>query len=99
MLYFCSRRSFGTHLTNADLAGLGLRWPLTAARYWAGGLRELARRELRAVANFGGHDTWSSLNGGAGTKFKVILQHRSPDWRHVACPGTGAESVPRRQRS
>jgi ubiquinone biosynthesis protein len=40
MLYLYSRRSFGTHLTNGDLARLGLRWPLTAARYWARGLRE-----------------------------------------------------------
>lgn len=44
MLFLYGRRSFGTHLTNADLARLGVRWPVTAARYWLGGLRELTRR-------------------------------------------------------
>lgn len=47
MLFLYGRRSFGTHLTNADLARLGVRWPVTAARYWLGGLRELARRVRR----------------------------------------------------
>lgn len=47
MLFLYGRRSFGTHLTNADLARLGLRWPLTAARYWLGGVREIARRARR----------------------------------------------------
>ena len=56
MLFFYTRRSFGTHLTNGDLALLGLRWPLTAARYWFGGLRELARRGRRAFEDFGGSD-------------------------------------------
>lgn len=56
MLFFYSRRSFGTHLTNGDLARLGLRWPLTAARYWTGGLRELARRGWRAFGEFRGHE-------------------------------------------
>lgn len=49
MLFLYSRRSFGTHLTNADLARLGLRWPLTAARYWAGGLGQLVRHAPGAV--------------------------------------------------
>ena len=56
MLFFYTRRSFGTHLTNGDLALLGLRWPLTATRYWFGGLRELARRGRRAFKDFGGSD-------------------------------------------
>jgi len=29
-------RAFGTHVSNADLAGLWLSWPLTAARLWVG---------------------------------------------------------------
>ena len=49
MLSLYGRRSFGTHLTNAELARIGLRWPLTATRYWARGLRELGVRTLHRI--------------------------------------------------
>ena len=47
MLLLYGTRSYGTHMTNRDLARVVLRWPLTAVRYWLGGWRELGRRAVR----------------------------------------------------